>query len=36
MGVMYGLAIVIYVVAKIVRRGQGIDLGMVYKEIPAE
>jgi amino acid transporter len=36
MGVMYGLAIVIYVVAKIVRRGQGVDLGMVYKEIPAE
>jgi amino acid transporter len=36
MGVMYGLAIVIYVVAKIVRRSQGVDLGMVYKEIPAE
>jgi amino acid transporter len=36
MGVMYGLAVVIYVVATVVRRRQGIDLGMVYKEIPAE
>lgn len=36
MGAMYLLAIVIYIVARIVRRGQGIDLDMVYKEIPAE
>jgi amino acid transporter len=36
MGVMYLLAVVIYFVAKSVRRSQGIDLGMVYKEIPVE
>ncbi len=36
MGVMYALAVVIYVVATVVRRGQGINLGRVYKEIPAE
>jgi amino acid transporter len=36
MGIMYGLALVIYVVAKIVRRNQGIDLGAVYREIPVE
>jgi hypothetical protein len=36
MGVMYLLAVVIYLVAMAVRRGQGVDLGKVYKEIPAE
>ena len=36
MGSMYLLAVVIYVVAAVVRRRQGVDLGMVYKEIPAE
>ena len=36
MAAMYVLAIVIYGIAAIVRLGQGIDLGMVYKEIPAE
>ena len=36
MGAMYVLAIVIYVVARIVRRRQGIDLGLVNKEIPVE
>jgi len=36
MGAMYLLAVVIYVVASVVRRRQGINLGMVYKEIPAE
>jgi basic amino acid/polyamine antiporter, APA family len=36
MGAMYALAIVIYVTAKLVRRRQGIDLKMVYGEIPAE
>jgi len=36
MGAMYVLAVVIYVVASVVRRRQGINLGMVYKEIPAE
>jgi len=36
MGGMYVLAIAIYVISQIVRRRQGIDLGMVYGEIPAE
>ena len=36
MGLMYLLAIVIYVVARIVRRSQGIDLGLINKEIPVE
>lgn len=36
MGAMYLLALVIYLVAMVVRRRQGIDLNMVYKEIPAE
>jgi len=36
MGAMYALAIVIYVIAKLVRRRQGISLKMVYGEIPAE
>ena len=33
---MYALALVIYVVAKVVRRNQGIDLNAVYREIPVE
>jgi len=36
MGAMYALAIVIYVIAKLVRRRQGINLKLVYGEIPAE
>ncbi|MGI9007524.1 MAG: APC family permease [Streptosporangiaceae bacterium] len=36
MGAMYLLAIVIYVVARIVRNRQGIDLGLINKEIPVE
>jgi amino acid transporter len=36
MGAMYALAIVIYVVARIVRSRQGIDLGLINKEIPVE
>jgi basic amino acid/polyamine antiporter, APA family len=36
MGGMYVLAIVIYVVARIVRRRQGIDLSLINKEIPVE
>jgi hypothetical protein len=36
MGSMYVLAILIYVIARIVRRRQGIDLGLVNKEIPVE
>jgi amino acid transporter len=36
MGAMYLLAIVLYVVARLVRRRQGIDLGLINKEIPVE
>jgi APA family basic amino acid/polyamine antiporter len=36
MGIMYGLAIVIYVVAYFVRRAQGINLKAIYEEIPVE
>jgi amino acid transporter len=36
MGGMYLLAIILYVVAYIVRRQQGIDLSLVNKEIPVE
>ncbi|MGH2872715.1 MAG: APC family permease [Solirubrobacteraceae bacterium] len=36
MGGMYVLGIVIYVGSKIVRRRQGMDLAMVYGEIPVE
>ena len=36
MGAMYVLAIAIYVIARIVRSRQGIDLGLINKEIPVE
>ena len=36
MGAMYVLAIVIYVIARIVRSRQGIDLSLINKEIPVE
>jgi amino acid transporter len=36
MGGMYVLAIVIYVGSKLYRKSQGMDLNMVYGEIPAE
>jgi basic amino acid/polyamine antiporter, APA family len=36
MGAMYVLAILIYIVARLVRRRQGIDLGLINKEIPVE
>jgi amino acid transporter len=36
MAAMYVLAIVVYVVARIVRKRQGIDLGLINKEIPVE
>jgi amino acid transporter len=36
MGAMYVLAIVVFVVARVVRRRQGIDLGLINKEIPVE
>jgi amino acid transporter len=36
MAAMYVLAIIVYVVARVVRRRQGIDLGLINKEIPVE
>src|SRR6266702_2713276 len=36
MGALYVLAIVVYVIARVVRRRQGIDLGLINKEIPVE
>jgi basic amino acid/polyamine antiporter, APA family len=36
MAAMYGVAILIYVGSRLYRRNQGLDLGMVYDEIPAE
>jgi APA family basic amino acid/polyamine antiporter len=36
MGIMYALAVVIYVAAYVVRRSQGINLKAIYEEIPVE
>ena len=36
MGVMYVVALVLYVVAKVYRKRQGIDLKAIYQEIPVE
>ncbi len=36
MGAMYVLGIVLYVAARVIRRRQGIDLGLINKEIPVE
>ena len=36
MGCLYGVALAIYVGSRIVRRAQGMDMSMVYGEIPAE
>jgi APA family basic amino acid/polyamine antiporter len=36
MGAMYVLALVIYLIARVVRKRQGIDLGLINKEIPVE
>ncbi|HKZ69350.1 MAG TPA: hypothetical protein VJ020_04675, partial [Anaerolineales bacterium] len=36
MGVMYALALIIYLGAKFYRKSQGVDLDIVYKEIPVE
>jgi amino acid transporter len=36
MGAMYVLALVIYIVARLIRRRQGIDLSLINKEIPVE
>ncbi|MGH2406903.1 MAG: hypothetical protein ACRDF7_02330 [Candidatus Limnocylindrales bacterium] len=36
LGVMYGLAVVVYIVAWLYRRSQGIDLAKVHEEIPVD
>ena len=36
MGIMYVMAIVLYVVARLYRKSQGIDLKAIYQEIPVE
>jgi amino acid transporter len=36
MGILYAIALAIYVVSRVLRRQQGIDMAMVHKEIPAE
>jgi hypothetical protein len=36
MGCLYAVALAIYVVSRIVRARQGMNLKMVYNEIPAE
>ena len=36
MAAMYVLAVVLFIVARVVRRRQGIDLGLINKEIPVE
>jgi amino acid transporter len=36
MGLLYLLAVVVYVVARLIRKSQGIDLGLINKEIPVE
>jgi amino acid transporter len=36
MGAMYVLAIVVFIAARLIRRRQGIDLGLINKEIPVE
>ena len=36
LGVLYGLAVVVYVAAWLYRRSQGVDLNKIHAEIPAE
>jgi basic amino acid/polyamine antiporter, APA family len=36
MGILYAIALAIYVASRVFRRQQGIDMAMVHKEIPAE
>jgi basic amino acid/polyamine antiporter, APA family len=36
MAVLYGVALAVYVIFRLVRRAQGMDLNMVYDEIPEE
>jgi hypothetical protein len=36
MGILYVVALGIYVGSRVPRKRQGIDMGMVHREIPAE
>jgi hypothetical protein len=36
MGILYALAIVVYAVAYVVRRSQGVNLKAIHEEIPVE
>jgi APA family basic amino acid/polyamine antiporter len=36
MGILYAIALGIYVVSRFIRRSQGIDMNMVHREIPVE
>jgi hypothetical protein len=36
MGAMYALAVIVYIVARIVRSRQGINLKAIYEEIPVD
>jgi APA family basic amino acid/polyamine antiporter len=36
MAILYGVAVALYVIFRLVRRAQGMDLNMVYDEIPEE
>jgi len=36
LGVVYGAAAIVYIVARVVRRAQGVDLDAIHSEIPAE
>jgi hypothetical protein len=36
MGCLYAVALAIYLISRFARRRQGMDLGMVYGEIPVE
>jgi hypothetical protein len=36
LGIVYGAAALLYVVARLYRRSQGVDLDAIHAEIPAE
>ena len=36
LGVVYGAAAIVYIIARLVRRSQGVDLDAIHSEIPAE
>ena len=36
LGILYGVAVIIYVAARLYRRSQGVDLDAIHAEIPAD